>query len=114
VSALFWFNVGIGSGLSLLVAAYAHCCVVLSGLHCRKSLWSLAFIFSALSCRHYHFLRQAMMFRQIAMIDIRANLFGSGRDRDGILGADTELLWSSRSAASIVGFGGSADGCRAC
>ena len=81
VSALFWFNVGIGGGLSLLVAA---CSPLIAWFYHEPALQkialvsSLTFIFSALSCQHYALLRRAMMFRKIAMIDIGANLFGSG------------------------------------
>ena len=81
VSALFWLNVGIGGGLSVLVAA---CSPLIARFYHEPELQrialvsSLTFIFSALSCQHYALLRRAMMFRRIAMIDIGANLFSSG------------------------------------
>jgi len=80
ISALFWFTLGIGICLAL---ATALCSSVIARFFHESRLenialvWTLTFIFSALSLQHTALLRRAMMFDKINMIEVGANLFGA-------------------------------------
>ncbi len=57
---------------------------------------AITFVTSALTCQHYALLRRAMMFQELAILDVGANLLGceccdrNGVLRAGILGAGAE------------------------
>ncbi len=80
VSALFWFNVVLGVALAVLMAA---CGPVISRFYGEPRLAMIAaisgltFVTSALSCQHYALLRRAMMFRELAILDVGANLLST-------------------------------------
>jgi polysaccharide transporter, PST family len=80
ISSLFWLTIAIGTAFTLLVAASGP---VLARLYDEPRLTSIAlvssliFITTALSCQHHALLRRAMMFQQIALIEIVANVLGA-------------------------------------
>ncbi len=81
VSALFWLTMGIGGTLALLLAVCSPLIVAYN--HNEQRLQSIAlvsaitFILSAASCQHTALLRRAMMFQEIAMIEVGSNVIGS-------------------------------------
>jgi polysaccharide transporter, PST family len=80
ISALFWLNIAIGVALTVLLSAGSG---FISSFFGEPSLMgialvlSLTFMMAAVSTQHYALMRRAMQFRQIAMIDISANVIGS-------------------------------------
>jgi PST family polysaccharide transporter len=80
VSALFWLTVGIGGGLALLLAL---CSPLIAAFYGETELQKIAvvsaitFVISAASCQHLALLRRAMMFKQIAVLEVGSNLVGS-------------------------------------
>lgn len=80
ISALFWLTLGIGILLALATALSSS---VIASFYNEDKLenialvWTLTFIFSALSLQHTALLRRAMMFDKINMIEVGANLFGA-------------------------------------
>lgn len=81
VSALFWLTMGIGGALALLLAVCSPLIVAYN--HNENRLQNIAlvsaitFILSAASCQHTALLRRAMMFQEIALIEVGANVVGS-------------------------------------
>lgn len=80
ISALFWLNVTISLVLTALLVAGSGAIATFFG---EPSLTGIAlvlsatFVMTAVSTQHYALMRRAMQFRQIAIIDISANLIGS-------------------------------------
>jgi polysaccharide transporter, PST family len=81
VGALFWITVAIGCGCTLLVAA---CGPLIARFYRDPRLAmivlvsSFTFIATALTCQHYALMRRAMMFKELAIIDVGANLLSAG------------------------------------
>lgn len=81
VSALFWLTMGIGGALGLLLVLCSP--LIVAHNHNEPRLQSIAFvsaitfILSAASCQHTALLRRAMMFQEIAVIEVGANVVGS-------------------------------------
>lgn len=77
VSALFWLNVLLGIGLSV---AFVVCSPLIARFYgdprltMIASVAGLTFVASALSCQHYTLLRRAMEFRELAVIEVVANI----------------------------------------
>ena len=81
VSALFWITIAMGSGFALIVAASGPFISRFYGeprLTAIALLSSTTFLTVALTCQHQALMRRAMMFRELAVIDIVANVFGAG------------------------------------
>ena len=80
VSTLFWITMAIGSACTLLVAASGP---LIARMYHEPRLVSIAlvsslmFVTTALSCQHSALLRRAMMFREIAVIEVGGNLLGA-------------------------------------
>lgn len=80
VSGLFWLSLGIGSLLALILVA---CSPLIASFYREPKLQGIAllsavtFVVSAASCQHSALLRRAMMFQQIATIEVASGLFGS-------------------------------------
>ena len=80
VSALFWLTMGIGGALALLLAV---CSPLIASFYREDRLQQIAlysaitFILGAAACQHMALLRRAMMFRQIALVEVGSNLIGS-------------------------------------
>ena len=80
VSALFWLTMGIGGALAILLAIASPLIVAYNEeARLQKIAFTSAitFILAAASCQHTALLRRAMMFQQIAIIEVGANLIGS-------------------------------------
>jgi len=80
VSTLFWLTVSLGCVLTLMMAASGPLIARLYGeprLVEIAAVSSLMFVTTALSCQHYALLRRAMLFEQLAVIDMVANLGGA-------------------------------------
>jgi len=81
VSALFWLTMAIGGALALLLVVCSP--LIVAYYHNEERLQSIAlisaitFIVSAASCQHTALLRRAMMFQEIAIIEVGANVVGS-------------------------------------
>jgi polysaccharide transporter, PST family len=81
VSTLFWITVGVGLGLALVVGA---CGPVVARFYRESRLItivlisSLTFVATALMCQHHALMRRAMMFKQLAIIDVGANVLSAG------------------------------------
>ena len=77
VSALFWFNVLVGCAFALAVSASGPVIAAFYGeprLAAIALVSSLTFVLLALAAQHQALLRRAVMFRQIATIDVAANV----------------------------------------
>ncbi len=80
VSALFWLTMAIGGGISILVAS---CSTLIASFYGQPQLVNIAlassisFIVAAASCQHTALLRRAMMFRQLAALEVGANIFAA-------------------------------------
>ena len=80
VSGLFWLTMGIGGTLSLLLAV---CSPWVAAFYHEARLERIAlvsavtFLISAAACQHSALLRRAMMFQEIAVIEVGANLFSA-------------------------------------
>ena len=73
ISTLFWFNVAIGSILTILLAGASGFIASFFGKPALTGIAlisSLRFVVVAVSLQHYALMRRAMQFRQIAFIDI--------------------------------------------
>jgi polysaccharide transporter, PST family len=80
VSALFFFNIIIGSILMLLLIGASPFIASFYGEPALTGITlaaSLAFMVTALSVQHYALLRRAMQFRRIALIEIFSNVVSS-------------------------------------
>lgn len=80
VSALFWISTSIGFSFALLVAAAGPLIARFYGeprLTLIAVVSGLTFLASALHCQHYALLRRAMLFRDLAVIDVSANLLST-------------------------------------
>ncbi|MGB8326144.1 MAG: lipopolysaccharide biosynthesis protein [Steroidobacteraceae bacterium] len=80
VSALFWLTVGVGTILGLLLVLSSS---AISAFYGEPRLTNIAlasaagFVVAAASCQHVALLRRAMLFRQIALIEVGSNLLSS-------------------------------------
>ena len=80
VSALFWFNMAMGCGLAVVVAA---CGPLIAWVYKEDRLQmvalvsSLQLVFVAISCQHNALLRRAMMFNRIAAAEVFGNLLSA-------------------------------------
>jgi polysaccharide transporter, PST family len=80
VSTLFWLNIAIGVILTVLLAGVSGFISTFFGEPALSDIAlvsSLTFIMAALSTQHYALMRRAMLFRQLATIDIASNVIGS-------------------------------------
>jgi PST family polysaccharide transporter len=81
VSALFWLTMGIGAALALLLVVCGPLIVAHNKGEARLQnialVSAITFLLSAASCQHTALLRRAMMFQEIAMIEVGANVVGS-------------------------------------
>src|SRR5262245_13081636 len=81
ISALFWISLALGCGVATLMAA---CGSLIAQFYGEPRLTSIAavsaltFIVCALSCQHNTLLRRAMKFKDLAVVDIGANLLSAG------------------------------------
>lgn len=80
VSTLFWLNVAISLGLTLLLIWSSDAIARFFGEPSLTGIalaLSITFVLTAMSTQHSALMRRAMQFQRIAMIDISANLVGS-------------------------------------
>jgi O-antigen/teichoic acid export membrane protein len=81
ISALFWICVAVGCSVTVLMAA---CGPLIAQFYGEPRLtWitevsALTFVVSALSCQHTTLLRRAMKFKELAAVDVAANLLSAG------------------------------------
>lgn len=80
VSALFWISVAVGAGAAALMAA---CGPLIARFYGEPRLtWvaavsALTFVLSALSCQHTTLLRRAMKFKDLAAVEVGANVLSA-------------------------------------
>jgi PST family polysaccharide transporter len=80
VSALFWISLSVGTVIAVIMAA---CGPMISGFYNEPRLTpivvvcSSTFVISALMAQHYALMRRAMMFREIGVVEVTANLLGA-------------------------------------
>ena len=80
VSTLFWFNMGVGLGLALLLIV---CSPLISRLYGEARLemvaivLSLQMVFLAVACQYSALLRRAMRFRHIALVEVVGNILSA-------------------------------------
>ena len=80
ISTLFWLNVAISAGLTVLLVAGSGAIARLFGEPSLTGIslaLSVTFVLTALATQHSALMRRAMQFRRMAMIDISVNLIGS-------------------------------------
>lgn len=80
ISTLFWLNIAISLGLTVLLIAGSEAIARFFGEPSLTGIalaLSVTFVLTAMSTQHSALMRRAMQFRRIAMIDISANLVGS-------------------------------------
>lgn len=80
ISSLFWLNVSLGGGFTLLFAAGSWLIASIFGDPALAGIAlasSVTFILTGLTIQHYALMRRAMEFRRIATIDIAANVISS-------------------------------------
>lgn len=80
ISSLFWLNVAISLGLTVLLIGSSGLIARLFGEPSLTSIalaLSITFVLTAMTTQHSALMRRAMQFRRLAMIDISANLVGS-------------------------------------
>jgi PST family polysaccharide transporter len=80
LSALFWFTMAVGTGCALGVAACAPLIAQLYGeprLTAIVLVASMTFIACALSVQHHSLMRRNLMFQDVAVIEIVANLLSA-------------------------------------
>ena len=80
ISTLFWLNIAISLGLTMLLIASGDGIARIFGepsLTGIAQALSVTFVLTAMSTQHSALMRRAMQFHRIAMIDISANLVGS-------------------------------------
>ena len=81
MSALFWITIAVGVGFAVFVIASGP---LIARLYSEPRLTaialasSLSIVMSALTCQHYALLRRAMMFRELAVVEVGASLIGAG------------------------------------
>jgi PST family polysaccharide transporter len=81
VSALFWLTIGIGVTCALAISASAP---LIAAFYREPRLTpivlvsSLTFVAMGLTCQHQALLRRAVMFRELAVVDIAANVLSAG------------------------------------
>lgn len=81
VSALFWISTSLGLSMAAIIALAGPLIAKFYGeprLVSIAAVSALTFVASALHCQHYALLRRAMMFQDLAVIDVAANLFSAG------------------------------------
>ncbi len=80
VSALFWLTVGIGALISVTLAGSS---TLIASFYNQPELVNIAlvsaisFVIAAASCQHTALLRRAMMFKQLAAVEVGANIFAA-------------------------------------
>ncbi len=80
ISTLFWLNVAVSLGLTVLLIASSNAIARFFGEPSLTGIalaLSVTFVLTAMSTQHSALLRRAMQFHRIAMIDISSNLVGS-------------------------------------
>ena len=80
VSALFWVTIALGLGLTLLIAVSSPFAAAFyrdGRLTDILLVSSLVFVTMALSCQHQALMRRAMMFRELAQVEVFAGFFSS-------------------------------------
>jgi PST family polysaccharide transporter len=80
VSALFWFTIGLGASLALATALSAPLIARFYGeprLTMIAIVFAATFIACALSVQHQTLLRRVLMFEQLALIDVLANILSA-------------------------------------
>jgi polysaccharide transporter, PST family len=80
VSTLFWITLAVGFALALLVTASGPFIARIYNeprLTVIALVSSLTIMASALSCQHYALMRRAMMFRNLAIIEVGSNILGA-------------------------------------
>jgi PST family polysaccharide transporter len=81
ISALFWLSVAVGCSAALMMAA---CGPLIARFYGEPRLiWiaevsALTFVLSALYCQHSTLLRRALKFKELAAVDLVANLLSAG------------------------------------
>jgi PST family polysaccharide transporter len=81
VSALFWFTVGVGCTFALIISGSAP---LIAGFYKEPRLTaiavasSLTFVLLGLTAQHQGLLRRAVMFREIAIVEVSANVLSAG------------------------------------
>jgi PST family polysaccharide transporter len=81
ISALFWISVAVGCSVAVLMAA---CGPLIARFYGEPRLtWitevsALTFVVAALSCQHTTLLRRAMKFKELAAVEVGANLLSAG------------------------------------
>ena len=81
ISALFWISVAVGCSVAILMAA---CGPLIARFYGEPRLtWitevsALTFAVCALSCQHNTLLRRAMKFKELAAVEVGANLLSAG------------------------------------
>src|ERR1700724_3550922 len=81
ISALFWISTAVGCSIAVLMAA---CGPLIARFYGEPRLiWiteisALTFVVCALSCQHTSLLRRAMKFKELAAVEVGANLLSAG------------------------------------
>jgi PST family polysaccharide transporter len=81
ISALFWISIAVGCSATLMMAVCAPLIARFYGdprLIWIAAVSALTFIMSALYCQHNTLLRRAMKFKELAAVEVAANLLSSG------------------------------------
>jgi PST family polysaccharide transporter len=81
ISALFWISVAVGCSIAALMAACGPLIARFYGeprLTWIAAISSLTFVVSALSSQHNTLLRRAMKFKELAAVEVGANLLSAG------------------------------------
>jgi PST family polysaccharide transporter len=81
ISALFWISAAVGCIVAVLMAASGPLIARFYGeprLTSIAGVSALTFVVSALSCQHNTLLRRAMKFKDLAAVEVCANLLSSG------------------------------------
>lgn len=80
ISSLFWLNVVLGGGFTLLFAGFSRLIASIFGDPALTGIAlasSMTFLLTGLAIQHYALMRRAMEFQRIALIDISANIASS-------------------------------------
>jgi len=81
ISALFWISIAVGCSATLMMAGCAPLIARFYGdprLIWIAAVSALTFILSALYCQHNTLLRRAMKFKELAAVEVVANLLSAG------------------------------------
>jgi polysaccharide transporter, PST family len=81
VSTLFWISLALGIGAAMLMAACSPAVARFYGeprLFWITNVSALTFLTTALACQHHTLLRRAMKFRDLAVLDVGANVLSAG------------------------------------